>query len=301
MPRTALASALLALLLSAAAPAGAAPDIAGRWLTASGNVEVDIQPCGAALCGTIVRVLANRSMADPSQAMAGAPALGLVVLSNFLPAGEAAYEGFIYDREAVQTYRCSLSLDGAGHLVVRGYLGWHVFGKTQLWTRAAADAHSRAAGPPAPEFAGIERWLNSEPLTLAGLRGKVVLVDFWTLGCVNCIHALPHVEKWWETYRDRGLVVVGVHTPETPEEAQPARLAEAVHRFGLQYPIAHDANSATWKAWDNHYWPAAYLVDAQGRIAGSWTGEGSYAEIEASIKRLLAGSLPQASAAAQGP
>ncbi|HXX48718.1 MAG TPA: redoxin domain-containing protein [Myxococcota bacterium] len=159
-----------------------------------------------------------------------------------------------------------------------------MFGRTQLWTRVAEGGESRAA---APEFAGIERWLNSEPLTMRELRGKVVLVDFWTLGCVNCIETLPHVEKWWETYRDRGLVVVGVHTPETPEERRLESLAEAVHRFGLHYPIAHDSSSETWKAYGNHSWPALYLVDAQGRIADQWFGEGSYYEIEASIRDLL--------------
>jgi len=279
--------ATLSLLLLFAAGAASAAGIEGRWLTASGNAEVEIKPCGAALCGTIVRIVANRSMAEPSRAMADRPGLGLVVLSNFLPAGDGSFEGFIYDREAVQTYRCSLALDANGRLVVHGYLGWSWIGSTQLWTRVGDEGAARSDAPQAPEFAGIERWLNSEPLSMRALRGKVVLVDFWTLGCVNCIHTLPTVEKWWETYRDRGLVVVGVHTPETPEERQLERLAEAVHRFGLRYPIAHDADSATWKAWDNHYWPAFYLVDAQGRIAQQWFGEGSDYAIEASIRDLL--------------
>lgn len=142
--------------------------------------------------------------------------------------------------------------------------------------------------PPAPEFAGIERWLNSEPLTMRELRGKVVLVDFWTLACSNCIHTLPHVAKWWETYRDQGLVVVGVHTPETPEEARISSLVDAVKRFDIRYPVAHDAKSETWKAYGNHYWPAVYLVDARGRIVEKWFGEGSYYAIEASIRSLLA-------------
>jgi uncharacterized protein (DUF2147 family)/peroxiredoxin len=276
---------LLLLFGLAGAPAARAASVEGRWLTASGNAEVEIKPCGAALCGTIVRILQNRSMADPSRSLGDKPGLGLVVLSNFLPAGDGSFEGFIYDREAVQTYRCSLSLDPDGQLVVRGYLGWSVFGRTQRWTRVAGE--SRADAPQAPEFAGIERWLNSEPLTMRELRGKVVLVDFWTLGCVNCIHTLPTIEKWWETYRGRGLVVVGVHTPETPEERRIENLAEAVHRFGLRYPIAHDSSSATWRAYDNHYWPAIYLVDGQGRIAGQWSGEGSDYAIEASIRDLL--------------
>ncbi|MFI5316069.1 MAG: DUF2147 domain-containing protein [Myxococcota bacterium] len=276
-----------ALLLATAVPCAASPGIEGQWRTSSGNVEVEIKACGAALCGTIVRVLSNKSMADPSVDLGAKPALGLVVLSNFLPAGDGSFEGFIYDREAVQTYRCNLALDGAGRLVVRGYVGWPMFGRSQLWTRVGADGSSDSGGVTAPEFAGIERWLNSEPLTLRGLRGKVVLVDFWTLACGNCIATLPHLSKWYETYRDQGLVVVGVHTPETPEEAKPEAIEDAVRRFGIRYPVAEDLGSATWQAYGNHYWPAVYLIDARGRIAESWTGEGSYAAIELSIRELL--------------
>ncbi|HTO09752.1 MAG TPA: redoxin domain-containing protein [Myxococcota bacterium] len=159
-------------------------------------------------------------------------------------------------------------------------------GKSQVWTRVSGDGAS-AAGPPAPEFAGIERWLNSEPLTLAGLRGKVVLVDFWTLACGNCIATLPHVSKWHERYRAQGLVVVGVHTPETPDEAKPDAIADAVKRFGIRYPVAEDTTYATWKAYGNQAWPAVYLIDQRGRIAGSWVGEGSYYAIESAIRTLL--------------
>ncbi len=266
-----------------AAGARGAP-IEGTWRTESGNLEVEIKPCGAALCGTVTRVLANRSMSDSGADLGDRPGLGLVVLSNFLPAGDGAWAGFIYDREAVQTYRCNLSLDGEGRLVVHGYLGWPALGRTQLWTRVTPSA-ARAA---APEFAGIERWLNSEPLTLAGLRGKVVLVDFWTLACENCIATLPHVAEMHERYREQGLVVVGVHTPETAEEAKPETIARAVERFGIRYPVAEDGGYATWKAYGNHYWPAVYLIDSQGRIADHWFGEGSYYAIEASIRELLA-------------
>jgi uncharacterized protein (DUF2147 family) len=271
--------------LAAACFAGpaAAADIEGVWRTASGNLEVEIKPCGAAFCGTVVRVLASHSMANPGTDLADEPGLGLVLLSNFLPAADGSWEGFIYDREAVQTYRCNLSLDASGRLVVLGYLGHHALGRSQIWTRADAAARSDSA----PEFAGIERWLNSEPLTLAGLRGKVVLVDFWTLACGNCIATLPHVAQWDATYRGRGLVVIGVHTPETPEEAKPEAIADAVRRFGIRYPVAEDGAYATWKAWGNHYWPAVYLIDSQGRIADRWFGEGSYYAIEASIRELL--------------
>ena len=272
-------------LLAAAGATGA--EIEGTWRTQSGNLDVEIKPCGAALCGTVVKVLGNASMARPGQAMADKPGLGLVLLSNFLPAADGTWEGFIYDRESVQTYRCNLALDGEGRLVVLGYLGYHALGRSQLWTRVGADG-AAAGGRPAPEFAGIERWLNTEPLTLAGLRGKVVLVDFWTLACGNCIATLPHVAKWDERYREQGLVVVGVHTPETPEEANPDAIADAVKRFGIRYPVAEDRGYATWKAYGNQAWPAVYLIDKRGRIARTWVGEGSYYAIESAIRELLA-------------
>ena len=280
-----IAAALCAALATGTASAAG---IEGTWRTASGNLEVEVKPCGAAFCGAVVRVLSNRSMADPNADLGDKPGLGLVLLSNFLPAADGSWEGFIYDREAVQTYRCNLSLDASDQLVVHGYLGWPAFGKSQLWTRVSADGSARSGGIAAPEFAGIERWLNSEPLTLRELRGKVVLVDFWTLACGNCIAELPHVAKWDETYRDQGLVVIGVHTPETPEEAKPDAIARAVQRFGIRYPVAEDGAYATWKAYGNHYWPAVYLIDKQGRIAKSWNGEGSSYAIEASIRELLA-------------
>jgi uncharacterized protein (DUF2147 family)/peroxiredoxin len=277
-----------ALCLGLSAASASAAEIEGVWRTASGNLDVEIKPCGPALCGTVVRVLGNKSMADPSVEMASdKPALGLVVLSNFLPAGDGAWAGFIYDREAVQTYRCNLSLGADGKLLVHGYLGWPTFGRSQSWTRVTADGASLSRGPAAPEFAGIERWLNSKPLTLAELRGKVVLVDFWTLACGNCIATLPHVAKLDASYRDKGLVVVGVHTPETPEEAKPEAIADAVKRFAIRYPVAEDGAYATWKAYGNHYWPAVYLIDSQGNIAHSWFGEGSYYEIDASVRELL--------------
>jgi uncharacterized protein (DUF2147 family)/peroxiredoxin len=284
-----LALALCAALWGASVGAtlAGASDLEGTWRTQSGNLDVKIEPCGAALCGSVVRVLGNASMAHPGEAMAERPGLGLVLLSNFLPANDGSWEGFIYDREAVQTYRCNLTLDPQGRLVVLGYLGAHALGRSQLWTRVTADGAS-AGGTPAPEFAGIDRWLNSEPLTVAGLRGKVVLVDFWTLACANCIATLPHVAKWDERYRRQGLVVVGVHTPETPEESRYDAIADAVKRFGIHYPVAEDTSYATWKAYGNQAWPAVYLIDKRGRIARSWTGEGSYYAIESAIRELLA-------------
>ncbi|CAB3684876.1 thioredoxin [Achromobacter marplatensis] len=149
---------------------------------------------------------------------------------------------------------------------------------------------ARAAGTPvpAPEFTGIENWLNSPPLTLASQRGKVVLVDFWTYTCINCIRTLPYVTSWHQKYKDQGLVVVGVHTPEFPFERSTPNVQKALERFKITYPVAQDNRYATWEAYRNQYWPAVYLIDKQGQIVYRHFGEGNYAETEAEIQRLLA-------------
>jgi thiol-disulfide isomerase/thioredoxin len=145
-----------------------------------------------------------------------------------------------------------------------------------------------AAAGPAPEFKGISTWLNSAPLTMAGLKGKVVLVDFWTYTCINCIRTLPYVTKWYDTYKDKGLVVVGVHTPEYAFERKTDNVKDAITRFKINYPVAQDNRYDTWSAYNNRYWPAVYLIDKQGRIVYTHFGEGDYAQTEAQIRRLLA-------------
>ena len=140
----------------------------------------------------------------------------------------------------------------------------------------------------APEFTGIDQWFNSPLLTMASLRGRVVLIDFWTYGCINCQRTLPHVNRWAAKYRDQGLTVVGVHTPEFPFEKSARNVQAAIERHGVKHPVAQDNRYATWKAYDNRYWPAHYLVDARGRIQYRHYGEGEYDRTEAAIKALLA-------------
>lgn len=139
-----------------------------------------------------------------------------------------------------------------------------------------------------PSLDGAVLWLNSPPLTREQLRGKVVLVDFWTYSCINCIRSVPYVRAWAERYRDQGLVVIGVHSPEFAFEKEPANVRKAVADFGIPYPVALDNNLAIWRAFDNRYWPAHYLADAQGRIRYHHFGEGSTDETEAAIRALLA-------------
>ncbi len=139
----------------------------------------------------------------------------------------------------------------------------------------------------APDFVGIEQWLNSPPLALAALRGKVVLVDFWTYSCINCLRTLPYVIGWHEKYKARGLVVVGVHTPEFGYERLTANVRRAIGRYGIGYPVAQDNAYATWKAYDNAYWPATYLVDHRGHIVLKHVGEGDYEETDRAIVALI--------------
>ena len=160
----------------------------------------------------------------------------------------------------------------------------------------AATRQTAAAGAlpdlgRAPAFAGITRWLNTpggKPLTLAALRGKVVLVDFWTYSCINCQRELPHVEAWYREYRRYGLVVVGVHTPEFPFEYLVSNVKAAVGRLGVRYPVAIDDGYRTWEAYDNEYWPAEYLIDQNGNIRHTAFGEGGYGTTEQDIRLLLA-------------
>ncbi|MDR7047951.1 thiol-disulfide isomerase/thioredoxin [Duganella sp. 3397] len=154
---------------------------------------------------------------------------------------------------------------------------------------SATGAHAAPVPPqPAPALAGIDRWLNSPPLSIAQLRGKVVLVDFWTYTCIHCIRTLPHVQAWHARYRDQGLVVVGVHTPEYPVERSTANVQAAITRFGITYPVAQDNGYQTWQAYNNRYWPAVYLVNKRGQIVYQHFGEGAYAETEKTIRALLA-------------
>jgi cytochrome c biogenesis protein CcdA/thiol-disulfide isomerase/thioredoxin len=159
----------------------------------------------------------------------------------------------------------------------------------------------------APEFTGTQRWFNTaggRPVTLASLRGRVVLVDFWTYTCINCLRTLPYLKAWDARYRDAGLTIVGVHTPEFPFEKDAGNVAAAIAREGIRYPVAQDNERATWDAWGNQYWPAHYFIDARGKVRYAHFGEGDYAHSEQVIRTLLAEAghdVPGARADARGP
>ena len=152
--------------------------------------------------------------------------------------------------------------------------------------RARAGEFTPKPAPALPESG----WLNTpdnKPLRLQELRGKVVLVEFWTFACYNCKNVLPHVKRWHEKYEKQGLVVVGVHTPELSFERPLENVRKAIREQGITFPVVLDNDFATWKRYDNHYWPAIYLIDANGQIVYLAIGEGNYERTEARIQQLL--------------
>lgn len=160
---------------------------------------------------------------------------------------------------------------------------------------AADTAALPVLAPSAPRI-DVDGWLNSQPLTAQDLTGKVVLYEFWTFGCVNCRNVLPYVRAWHDRYEAEGLIVLSIHTPEFGYEADPAAVARFVAEHDVPFPVALDPERRTWRAFDNHYWPAMYLHDQQGRRRLVRFGEGGYAQTEHAIRSLL-GVAPDAPAA----
>lgn len=140
----------------------------------------------------------------------------------------------------------------------------------------------------APELAGPEPWLNSSPLSSSELRGKVVLVAFWSRECINCVHTLPHTKALYDKFGKDGLVIVGVHTPEYEEERDPAGVKAAMREFDIPWPVVIDNDYRVWKAFGNRFWPALYLIDRGGRIVYRHYGEGNYDTTEQRVRQLLA-------------
>ncbi len=156
---------------------------------------------------------------------------------------------------------------------------------------AVNDANRKvggAVGNLAPDFSGIEAWINSEPLTMEGLKGSVVLIDFWTYTCINCINTFPFLREMQSKYADQGLVIVGVHSPEFEFEKDYENVVDAIKKHDLVWPMAQDNDFKTWYRYNNRYWQAEYLVDKDGVIRYTHFGEGAYAETEAVIQGLLA-------------
>ncbi|MFN3648981.1 MAG: redoxin domain-containing protein [Armatimonadota bacterium] len=158
---------------------------------------------------------------------------------------------------------------------------------------AGAQNVSRDFKVPAPDLPAGQQWLNSPALTMEKLRGKVVLIDFWEYTCVNCIRTFPYLKSWHEKYKDKGLVIIGVHTPEFHFAKRDVNVAKAAKDFGLSWPIINDNQHAVWNAYGNRYWPAKYLIDHQGFVRYFHFGEGAYEATEEQIQRLLKAANPQ--------
>src|SRR5918996_1266133 len=140
----------------------------------------------------------------------------------------------------------------------------------------------------APDFSKITGYINTDPVKLGDLNGKVVLVHFWTYTCINCMHTIPYLNKWYENYAQKGLIIIGIHTPEFEFEKNTDNVKQAVKDYQIEYPVLQDNNYATWKAYQNKYWPRDYLIDTQGFIRYDHIGEGGYDETEKAIQSLLA-------------
>jgi cytochrome c biogenesis protein CcdA/thiol-disulfide isomerase/thioredoxin len=249
-------------------------------------------PCAGPVLAAILVLVAG------AQTSEAAPRLAAFALGAGVPMLAIAYGGqAITTKVRALTRHAGRIRQGFGALVIVTATAmlthWDTRVAAQLaawWPAAEANAATApvAAGEIAPEFTGLENWQNSSPLTLHRLRGRVVLVDFWTWDCVNCVRTLPALKRWHERYARDGFVIVGVHTPEFAHERPLAGLREAIARHGLAYPIAQDNTFATWTAFRNRYWPALYLIDRDGRIVYRHFGEGDEAATEARIAAELA-------------
>ena len=217
--------------------------------------------------------------------LAGVAAIALGFDTGFLTrvslGNTAALEQGLVDklRQSSPQPQTSVVMDGPA--MMNGGPGMMMAGKPE------AEAGTLPPEGVMPPLSGAAEWLNSPPLTREGLKGKVVLIDFWTYSCINCLRSIPYVEAWAEKYKDQGLVVIGVHTPEFAFEKSVDNVKNAVADLKISYPVAIDSNYAIWRAFGNEYWPAHYFIDAEGRIRHHHFGEGDYGESEKIIQTLL--------------
>lgn len=291
------------------APLGRISDLAQGWggqathtplggLLLGASLGALWTPCAGPVLASVLALVASQASTQQTAPLLLSYAAGAGLPMLAIAYGGQAMTGKVrgFSRHAARFRQ------GCGVLVVLSAIAManHLDAQASAWVSRAwsspinkagastLTAHTQRANPTAPEFAGIHQWLNSPPLTMKALRGQVVLIDFWTFACVNCVRTLPHIQRWHERYAAQGLVVVGVHTPEFAFERSTDNVRQAIRRHGLSYPVAQDNRYQTWNAYANQYWPAVYLVDRQGRIVFTHFGEGDEAAIEQRIQQLLA-------------
>jgi cytochrome c biogenesis protein CcdA/thiol-disulfide isomerase/thioredoxin len=238
-------------------------------------------------------LLAAGSRSAVSRLKASARPLRLALAAVMAVGAVAIYEGWETSFQTkIPSFAASIQNALEGNAVAERELR-KLRGATAADNRAAAAATSLGDYGAAPDFSGIAHWLNTpngSPLTIGQLRGRVVLVDFWTYSCINCLRTLPHLRAWYARYRQAGLTIVGVHSPEFAFEHELPNVRSAVGRLGVTWPVALDNGFVTWHAYGNQYWPAEYLIDARGHIRGAHFGEGDYASTEREFRALLAAS-----------
>jgi cytochrome c biogenesis protein CcdA/thiol-disulfide isomerase/thioredoxin len=287
------------------------PGDAGGGFLLGVSLGLLFTPCAGPVIGAVVTVAATQSMTLAAVLITLAYGLGagIVLLGVAIAARRGMSLRSVRARAPLVRRALGAAILGVAVLMVMG-VDKDLQTRVPEYTRALQGLEESAAAQnelerlvgsrglaeeerlddfgPAPGFRDVDLWLNSEPLTMEGLRGKVVLIDFWTYSCINCLRTLPHVRAWDEAYRDYGLVVVGVHTPEFAFERDPDNVRRAVRDLGVAYPVALDNSYGTWTAWSNRYWPAKYFVDRRGRLRYAHFGEGGYEESERVLRRLLA-------------
>jgi cytochrome c biogenesis protein CcdA/thiol-disulfide isomerase/thioredoxin len=249
-------------------------------------------PCAGPVLAAVTALSATGDIGLRTFAVTFAYALGAALPMLAIAIGSRRLtEGMgVLRRHAETTRRVAGAVIGVTALAI-------AFGADQRFTTAvparselrklAGGGESTQTQALAPELQGIAEWINSEPLTVRGLEGKVVLIDFWTYSCINCLRTLPHLKAWDQAYRDDGLTIIGVHSPEFAFERVPGNVRTAVRKLGIRYPVALDNDFATWRAYANEYWPAKYLIDRTGRVRYFHFGEGEYDRTEALIRRYL--------------
>src|SRR3954454_14322436 len=257
-------------------------------------------PCAGPILAGVITVSASQSFTAGRLAVAFAYGVGSAVVVYALMLGGRRVTRRLSRQAGRLQAAMGVLMVLVAVLMLRGY-------DTRFQTAIASDLPSFLVDPSArlersvapdlpplgdaPDFVGTQKWFNTpggRPLSMRGLRGHVVLVDFWTYTCINCIRSLPYLKAWDRRYRRAGLTIVGVHTPEFAFEHDAGNVARAIGRFGVRYPVAQDNENATWDAYGNQYWPADYLVDARGRVRYASFGEGEYDKTENAIRTLLA-------------
>ena len=275
---------ILGLILTGAALQGASVETSLLLLAYSAGAATSL--AAAVLIGGRVFSVMKKSLGAGEWLRRG---LGVTVLTGVIVAGLGADAGVLARFSGVRTNNIEQALlDAVGPKKPSSVA---VASNSDALPATGASENFRSSLPVEGEFPSLDgavEWLNSSPLTVEQLRGKVVLVDFWTFSCINCIHTVPYVRAWYEKYKDQGLVVVGVHAPEYAFEKNIDNVKNAIKDFKISYPVAVDNNFKIWKSFDNSYWPAHYFIDANGKIRYHHFGEGDYEESEAVIQELLA-------------